>query len=242
MPKYVKCLICGGTCYYSKDVKSMPCMFCGDSFYTNFVCENDHYVCDECQMGRALEMITATCEESKKKEAIALAFQMMTNKWLKIDGPEYPYLVAATLLTAYKNRGYSTKTANRKFPSILDEAKKRALKIAMNPREYWGCSGEAIGCGIFASLIPKVTPAAKSERGAANLLTSRVLEQISIYGGPRCGKRESLIAIFVASQFAEEHWNMPLTDFEGAECIFYKDNPECTKSECPFFPIIDKEK
>lgn len=236
MPEYDKCMICGETRYYSENAAGMQCMVCGESFYTNYVCKNGHYVCDECQMERALEIITSTCEKSKKKEAIALAFELMTNKWIKMNGQEHPYLVAATLLTTFKNRGYSARVTKRNFPSMLDEAKKRAMKIALNSCGYWGCAGEAIGCGIFASLILRVSPNSKAERGAANLLTSKVLEQISIYGGPRGSKRESFIAILVTSQFAEEHWQMPLTEFEGVECIFYKDNPDCIKGECPFFP------
>jgi hypothetical protein len=68
MPESDKCLICGETRYYSKSVKSMQCMFCGDSFYTNYVCENGHFVCEECRVERALEIITSTCEKSRDKE------------------------------------------------------------------------------------------------------------------------------------------------------------------------------
>lgn len=236
MQEYDKCLICGITRYHTENVTGMQCMFCGESFYTNYVCANGHYVCDGCQMERALEIITSTCEKSKTKEAVALAFELMTNKWIKMNGQEHPYLVAATLLTVFKNRGYSARSAKRNFPALLDEAKKRTSRIAINSCGYWGCAGEAIGCGIFASLILRVSPTSKAERGAANMLTSKVLEQISLYGGPRCSKRESLLAILVTSQFTDEKWKMPLTDFDGVECIFFNENPDCIYSECPFFP------
>jgi hypothetical protein len=160
----------------------------------------------------------------------------MMDKWIKMHGPEYPYLVAAVLLTAYKNRGYATKTAKRSFQALLDEAKKRAMKITANSCGYWGCSGEAIGAGIFASLVLGVSPMSVRERGYANLLTSKVLAQIALHGGPRCSKRESLIAILTTSQFMAEHWQMPLTDFEGVECMFFSGNVDCIGGRCPFFP------
>jgi hypothetical protein len=190
-------------------------------------------------MERALDTITHICEQSKHKEAIAIAYELMMDKWVKMHGPEHPYLVAAVLLTAYKNRGYNTRTAKKSFQSLLDEAKKRAMKIAVNSCGYWGCSGEAIGAGIFASLVLGVSPMSVRERGHANLITSKVLEQIAVHGGPRCSKRESLIAILVTSKLTEEHWEMPLTDFEGVECIFYNRNIDCIGKRCPFFPKED---
>jgi hypothetical protein len=165
----------------------------------------------------------------------------MSNKWINASGQEYPYMVAAALLTVFKNRGYSSKSVKRNYPSLLDEAKKRSLKIAANSSWYWGCGGEAIACGIFASLILQVTPVSKAGRTAANLLTSKVLEETSAYGGSRCGKREALIAVLVTSQYSEEEWKMPLTDFDVAECIFFNENSDCSGSECPFFPKKDGE-
>lgn len=236
MPDYSKCLICGEACRYSASAKSTQCMFCGESFYANIICENGHYICDECQTERALEFITETCSKSRKKEAMALAFELMSNKWVKMHGQEHAYLVAAVLLTAHRNRKHPTKAVYRNFPAMLDEARKRTGRIPVNSCSYWGCSGEAIGCGVFASIVLKTSPMSEAERREANLLTSRALEQISVCGGPRCSKRDSITAILVASQFTEERWKAPLTDFEGVECIFFKGNRDCIKGDCPFFP------
>ena len=230
------CLICGQNQIFPRNSISTQCMFCGEFFYAHNVCKNGHYVCEECHMERSLDTITHICEKSKHKEVIAIAFELMMDKWIKIHGPEHPYLVAAVLLTAYKNRGYSTKTAKKSFQALLDEAKKRSMKIAVNSCGYWGCSGEALGAGIFASLVLGASPMSVGERAHANLITSKVLEQIAMYGGPRCSKRESLLAILAASKFTEEHWQMPLTDFEGVECMFHDKNVDCIGGRCPFFP------
>jgi len=230
------CLICGENQIYPKIAISSQCMFCGEFFYATNICKNGHYVCEECHMKRSLDTITHVCEKSTKKEAIAIAFELMMDKWIKMHGAEHPYLVAAVLLTAYKNRGYKTKTAKASFQAMLDEAKKRAAKIPANSCGYWGCSGEAIGAGIFASLVLGVSPMSVGERGQANFLTSKVLEQISLHGGPRCCKRESLIAILTTSQYTKENWQMPLTDFEGVECLFSNKNVDCIGGRCPFSP------
>ena len=236
-----KCMICGGNHNYSEDVINVQCMFCGESFYTNLICENGHYICEDCHTQRALEMITSHCRKTTKKEAINIAYELLTNKWVKMHGSEHPYLVAAVLLTAYKNRGYGVKAANWAFYANLDEAKNRAMKIPSGSCGYWGCSGEAIGCGIFASLILKATPASDEERSTANLITSKVLEQIAVYGGPRCSKRDTFLAILTTSQFTEEYWRAPLTNFEGVECMFYERNMDCTSERCPFFPKAEEE-
>ena len=239
--KNEKCLICGEKLIYSEKLTSMQCIFCGEFFYTNLICKNMHYVCDECRINRAREAVTQLCEKSRLKEAIAIAYELMNDKWIKTHGPEHSFLVAAVLLTAYKNRGYAADLSKWSFEAMLEDAKKRTAKIPVNSCGYWGCAGEAIGAGIFASLILKATPMSVRERAGANMITSRVLEQIAMYGGPRCSKRDSLVAILVTSQFTEEHWKMPLTDFQGVECIFFEKNADCIKGRCPFFPKPEKE-
>jgi len=234
--KREKCLICDEPLLYSEKHMSMQCMFCNEFFYTNLICKNRHYVCDECRVNKAHEAIIEFCEKTRQKEAAAIAFKLMNDKWIKMHGPEHAFLVAAVLITAYKNRGYNANNGKWSFEATLEEAKKRASKIPANSCGYWGCCGEAIGSGIFASLVLKASPMTISERAGANMITSRVLEQIAMYGGPRCSKRESMIAILVTSQFTEEYWAKPLTDFEGIECIFFERNADCIKGRCPFFP------
>ena len=234
--KINKCLICGGDNIYSGNAASMQCMFCGESYYTNIVCEYGHFICGDCHLERALEMITSICEKSNKREAINIAYELLMNKWIKMHGTEHPYIVAAVLLTAYKNRGYGGKIPGKVFQAYLNEAKNRAMKIPPGSCGYWGCCGEAIGAGIFASIALKPTPMSVRERGFANMITSKVLEEIAVYGGPRCSKRETFIAILTTSKYTEEQLGMTLTDFEGIECIFYERNPDCQAAKCPFHP------
>jgi len=233
------CPICGGRHNYSESAARTPCMFCGELFYTNLTCENGHYVCDDCHLERGLAEITSICLSSRKKEAISLCYELMMNKWVKIHGPEHPFLVAATLLTAYKNRGYGTDAVSWNFGKLLEEAKIRTMKIPVNSCAYWGCAGEAIGSGVFASLILKATHMSDGELRFANAITTEVLGQIAACGGPRCSKRETLIAILETSKFTDEHWHMPLTDFQGAVCEFFKRNPDCTGEKCPFYPMLE---
>jgi len=211
-------------------------MFCNEYFYTNLVCENGHYICEDCHTQRAVEIVTSICRKTKKKEVINIAYEVMMNKWVKMHGSEHPYMVVAVLLAAYKNRGYGEMTANWSFPVNLEEAKNRTMKIPSGACGYWGCCGEALACGIFASLVLKATPMSVGERGTANLITAKVLEQISTYGGPRCSKRDTFIALLTTSQFTEEYWHMPLTDFEGVECAFSSKNWDCITGRCPFYP------
>jgi len=234
--KKEKCLICGGKHIYSNKAVGAKCLFCGESFYTHLVCENGHYVCEECHTERAVEMITSICKKTKKKEAINIAFELLMNKWVRMHAPEHAYLVAAVLLTAYKNRGYGQMTANWSFAANLEEARIRTMKIPQDACGYWGCCGEAISCGIFASLTLKASPMSVRERGTANLICAKALEEISHYGGPRCSKRDAFIAILTTSQFTEEYWQMPLTDFNGIECLFYSKNTDCITERCPFYP------
>ena len=64
-----------------------------------------------------------------------------------------------------------------------------------------GTCGACIGVGIAFSVIQKVTPYSKANRGEANRMTAHALMAISKLGGPRCCKRDSMIAIETAKNF-----------------------------------------
>lgn len=240
MEKNAGCLICGEKLVYSENAVGMRCMFCGEAFYTNAVCGNDHYVCDECHAARALEMIMSGCLKSKRNDALAITYDLMMNKWVPMHGPEHHFLVAAALLTAYNAR-YGKDTPGFDLQMELEEALKRTQRVPGGFCGFWGCCGIAIGAGIFASVVLKANPLSGAERGTANLITAKALEQIAAFGGPRCCKRESFSTIFAVSEFTAENWRMPLTEYQGIECRFFDRNYECTVGKCPFHPRDTEE-
>lgn len=100
---------------------------------------------------------------------------------------------------------------------------------------FYGDCGAAVGTGIFVSLLTGATPLSKKEWRLANLMTARSLSAIAEYGGPRCCKRNTFLALREALKFIEEHFGTQLDEGRPIKCGFHMLNKECLLEECPFF-------
>ena len=96
-----------------------------------------------------------------------------------------------------------------------------------------GTCGACIGVGIAFSIIHKVTPYSKEERGEANRMTAHALMAISVFGGPRCCKRDSMLAIEAAKKNFGFFGNSEENKYE---CSQFVSNQMCIHEGCPFYP------
>ncbi len=225
------CLICGEDLVYNNLQKRIECFYCKNTFETNVLCKNHHYVCDECHSMPAYSAIETFCSKSLLKNPLEIAILLMHHPSIKMHGPEHHFLVAASLLTAY----YNTTNEPTNKSVMLSEAQKRAKNILGGFCGYYGNCGAAVGTGIFMSLITHSTPLAKEEWKLCNLMTSNSLHSIAHAGGPRCCKRNTYLAIIEASRFVNENLQIPLKTGKQLQCPFSQLNRECKKEECKFY-------
>ncbi|MDO7204398.1 DUF5714 domain-containing protein [Paraclostridium bifermentans] len=160
-----------------------------------------------------------------------MAVNLMKHPAIKMHGPEHHYLVPAVLSTAFLNKT----NEKSKLESLLDECQKRAKNVLGGFCGFYGACGAGVGCGIYTSLIQESGPMNKEEWGLCNLMTSKALENISKYGGPRCCKRDSFTAIETAIDFTKEYLNVDLDKTLDLKCNFNSLNKECLNSKCKFY-------
>jgi hypothetical protein len=80
------------------------------------------------------------------------------------------------------------------------------------------------------------TPLSKSEWRLSNLMTAKSLYTIANAGGPRCCKRNSLLALEEAVQFLKDHFGVEIdSTIRKLKCQFHPLNKECRKEECRFY-------
>lgn len=113
-----------------------------------------------------------------------------------------------------------------------------------------GCCGAAVSAGIFYSVIKKTTPLSKDPWSVGMSLTASCLNAISKYGGPRCCKRDTFSSIIAAVEFLKENDGVIISNNNISSnnmssndkviCQFSKENHECLKEACPFYPQIDE--
>jgi len=231
MTNIKNCLICGKKLkYFSRSIK-VKCELCKKSYETLVTCEDGHYICDKCHQQDANEFIEKISINTKIKDPIELTLEIFKNKKIKLHGPEHHFLVPAVLLSSY----YNTKGEFNKKEGKIKEARKRAEKILGGFCGSHGVCGAAIGNGTFISLITNATPLSEDEWKLSNQITARTLEKISDIGGPRCCKRNTIIAILTALDFIKEKFNLEIKTNKKYKCSYSNLNQECIKQRCPYY-------
>ena len=222
------CMVCGQELFYTPDKPfRAKCFYCGKEDITHVFCLEGHYVCDECHRQGILELVEFECNNSNLTDPIELALNIYNLPKLHMHGPEYHCIVPAVLVTAYGN------STGNKSSADIKEAITRGKAIFGGICGTHGACGAGIGVGIAYSIIHKVTPYSKEDRGEANRMTALALTNISQHGGPRCCKRDSMTAI----ETAKRHFGC-FTDSSKSKyiCSQFANNDLCIKNKCPYYP------
>jgi hypothetical protein len=223
------CLVCGAKLLYTPDMSfSAVCRYCGKAVQTYVFCEEGHYVCDDCHRKDILELVEQICIDSDLADPVELALCIFEIPKLRMHGPEYHSIVPAVLVSAYGN------SVNDKDVEAIKEAISRGKQVFGGICGTHGACGACIGVGIAYSIIHKVTPYSKEERGEANRMTALALTEISRFGGPRCCKRDAVTAI----KTAKKHFGF-YNSFEESRyiCSQFAYNDMCLHHTCLYYPM-----
>ncbi len=224
------CLICGAPLKYLKNAEHMHCAVCGKEFENNAVCENGHYICDECHARPAFSVIRYIALNTHSKNPIEIADEMMQSAAVHMHGPEHHVLVGSALAAAYANAG-----GNVNLPIALTAIEHRGKMIPGGFCGMAGSCGAAGSAGIFLSVILGTTPLSGDEWALGMKLTAKCLSAISDMGGPRCCKRDSFTAIKVTAELIKEHLGIIMEIPEKIHCRFSPLNHECLKDRCRYY-------
>lgn len=229
------CLLCGGNLVYCDTPQKVECGLCHRIFESRAICENGHYICDECHSKNGIALILELCRHSKSRNPITIMKRLVAQPSIHMHGPEHHVLVGAALLTAYRNSG-----GNISLDTALKEMERRGKQVPGGACGFWGSCGAAVSTGMFLSIVTGATPLKKEEWGMANLMTSAALQSIGGLGGPRCCKRNSFTAIQEAVKFVRERLGIEMELPEEITCGFSSLNAQCKREECPYYPGGDK--
>lgn len=224
-----ECLICKAPLKYLQKDMLLECSICHNKENAKTVCENGHYVCNECHSG-SLNSIIALCLNCKSSNPIEIIQYLMLQPFCHMHGPEHHVMVGSALLTAYKNAG-----GDINLEDALIEMFNRGKKVPGGACGYWGACGAGISSGMFISIIAESTPLKVEEFSLAHQMTAKSLTMIAENGGPRCCKRDSYLSILAAIVFVEENFDIKMTKQEII-CKHANQNNQCIKTRCPFYP------
>ena len=223
-----ECLICGAKLVYLSEAREMECGICRKKEMSRTICENGHYVCNECHMG-GMDAVFGVCLTEKSRNPIEIMEKLMSLEFCHMHGPEHHVMTAMALITAYKNAG-----GELDLHYALREAYARGKEVPGGACGFWGACGAGISSGIFVSVISGADPLSGEAYGLANSMTAKSLAAIGKVGGPRCCKRNAYLAILSAAAFVREHFVVPI-ETNPPKCTRSAMNNQCIKGKCPFY-------
>ncbi len=209
----------------------MECIFCREKSRSSYRCTKGHYVCDRCYRMGAEDLIEYTTTRSTSDNPFIIAEPLLEAPVIRLHGPEHHFLVPAVLIAALYNH---TRQQDRKERCIR-AARRRADLVKGGFCGMMGDCGAALGTGIFVSVIAGATPMSQEEWRLSNLVTGRTLEEIALYGGPRCCKRNTFLALRSAVRFLEKEMHIRLPMPETIRCRFGARSQDCVREKCPFY-------
>jgi hypothetical protein len=221
-------MVCGAELLCTPDMPfTAECYYCGEKHQTHVFCAEGHYVCDDCHRKDILELVEQICIDSELTDPIELALCIFEIPKLNMHGPEYHSIVPAVLVSAFGN------CVGNKDAAAIKEAISRGKAVFGGICGTHGACGACIGVGIAYSVIHKVTPYSKEDRGEANRMTALALSAISRYGGPRCCKRDAITAVEIAK---ESFGCFPKNAESRYLCSQFVYNDMCLRYTCPYYP------
>lgn len=206
-------------------------MYCGKVVESNARCQQGHFVCDACHGAEANDLIEQFCMQTSLTDPLAAAMTLMDHPALAMHGPEHHFLVPAVLLAAYANLAPLEDRAGK-----IRQARKRAEGVRGGSCGLCGDCGAAVGTGIFVSLVTGATPLSTRSWQLSNRMTAESLLAIADYGGPRCCKRDTFLALRTAQASTAQTLGIAWPQPEKIVCRYFEMNRECLQQDCPFHP------
>jgi hypothetical protein len=223
------CMVCGAPLRYSTIEAREKCAYCGRELPANAVCENGHFVCDECHRADAVEIIEAACLASTERDLIALFNSVRRHPAIPVHGVEHHGLVPGVILAAYRNSG-GVATDDMTLSGI-----RRGAEMPGGSCAFLGSCAVVNGVAIAFSIILGADPLKPAERQSVQKVSLAVMRRIAAFRAARCCRRESLVALREAAALSARYLPVTLQADAPAECGQRAQNRECSGKACPFF-------
>ena len=183
----------------------------------------------------SLDWVKSACfawlEEGAGADAGELLERLMADENCPAFGPAHNALVGAALLAC------SWRAVGKgELGDALDELFDRASCVPGAACAKWGVCGAAASCGMAFAILSGNAPLKKEGWGEGQCMVAQILAAIADAGAPRCCKRDSRIAVRVASSWFNDQLHAGLVESEPVRgCAVCKQNSACLGSGCPFF-------
>lgn len=168
-----------------------------------------------------------------KKEAGSNPVRIFKNiaakEYVSIHGPEHHILDGASLLVAYRNAG-----GNIDLDAALDQLKAEGLRMPGAMCGLWGVCGAVSSMGAALAIIDSTGPLSEDGKWGDHMkFTSAAIAELGRVNGPRCCKRDAMMAFKEAVAYVNAAYSVHL-EWEEITCEYSARNAQCIGRRCPF--------
>ncbi len=179
------------------------------------------------------EKATRIIEDVRREQGVnpVRMFKNLTKKeYIAMHGPEHHILDGACLLVAYHNAGGKI-DLEEGLRKILQEG----LRMPGAMCGLWGICGAISSIGAALAIIDGTGPLSEDGTWGDHMgYTARAIGELGEINGPRCCKRDAMIAFKHGVEYVNQHHRVHL-EYEEQNCEYTSKNPQCIKEKCPFY-------
>ena len=172
-------------------------------------------------------------EDMKKERGVSPVriFKDMAQKDnINIHGPEHHVLDGASILMAYYNAG-----GKIDIDAALNKILQEGLRMPGAMCGLWGMCGAIASIGAALAIIDHTGPLSEDGTWGEHMaFTSGAIGEMGQINGPRCCKRDAMIAFKHGVEYINAHYDVAL-EYEEPKCEFSRMNKQCIKARCPFY-------
>lgn len=151
-------------------------------------------------------------------------------EYVSMHGPEHHILDGASILVAYKNAG-----GNIDIDEALEKLMTEGLRMPGAMCGLWGICGAITSVGAALSIIDGTGPLSTDGTWGMHMqFTSNAIGELGRINGPRCCKRDAMIAFKNGIEYVNRNYNVDL-EYEHMKCEYSDLNEQCIKERCPYY-------
>ena len=151
-------------------------------------------------------------------------------EYMSIHGTEHHILDGACLLVAYKNAG-----GNIDIDGALEKLMTEGLRMPGAMCGLWGICGAITSIGAALSIIDGTGPLSDDGTWGNHMqFTSNAIGELGEINGPRCCKRDAMIALKNGIEYVSSHYGVML-EYDHMKCKYSNQNSQCIKERCPYY-------
>ena len=151
-------------------------------------------------------------------------------EYVSIHGPEHHILDGASILIAFKNAG-----GNIDIDKALEKLMAEGLRMPGAMCGLWGICGAITSIGAALSIIDGTGPLSNDGTWGNHMqFTSTAIGELGKINGPRCCKRDAMIAFKNGIDYINNNYDVNL-EYDQMKCEYSNLNEQCIKERCPFY-------